>query len=93
VYDVTLRRVRALVVVVEEQDTLHILGVCLQPLVPSVKYACAILSSMACPALQYSLSTLSHKRHDFRKKVTEHKMCVLIFSTIFVRLISHSNKN
>jgi hypothetical protein len=22
---------------------------------------------------------LSHKRHDFRKKVTEHKMCVLIF--------------
>ena len=29
------------------------------------------------------LSTLSHKRHDFREKVTEHKMCVLIFSTIF----------
>jgi hypothetical protein len=24
-------------------------------------------------------STLSHKRHDFRKNVTEHKMCVLIF--------------
>ena len=22
---------------------------------------------------------LSYKRHDFRKKVTEHKMCVLIF--------------
>jgi hypothetical protein len=30
-------------------------------------------------------STLSHKRHDFRgKKVTEHKMCVLIFSTTFI---------
>jgi hypothetical protein len=29
-------------------------------------------------------STVSHKRHDFRKKVTEHKMCVLIFSTTFV---------
>jgi len=27
------------------------------------------------------LFTLSHKRYDFRKQVTEHKMCVLIFST------------
>ena len=51
--------------------------------------AWAILSSLACPALQY-FSTLSHKRHDFRKKVTERKMCVLIFSTTFVRHISHS---
>jgi hypothetical protein len=24
-------------------------------------------------------STLSHKQHGFQKKVTEHKMCVLIF--------------
>ena len=29
-------------------------------------------------------SALSHKRDDLRKKVTEHKMCVLIFSTTFV---------
>jgi len=35
----------------------------------------------------------SHKRHDFRKKkVTEHKMRVLIFSTTFVWNISHSKK-
>jgi hypothetical protein len=28
--------------------------------------------------------TLSHKRHDFGKEITEHKMCVLVFSTTFV---------
>jgi hypothetical protein len=33
---------------------------------------CAILPSVACPAL-LNFSTLSHKRHDFREKVTEHK--------------------
>jgi hypothetical protein len=37
--------------------------------------------------------TLSHKWHTFWKKVTEHKMCVLIFPTTFVSNISHSKKN
>jgi len=44
------------------------------------------LPSVAWPALQF-FPTLSHKRHDFRKKkkkVIEHNMCVLIFSTTFV---------
>ena len=51
-----------------------------------------MLLSVAYPALTY-FSTLSHTRHDFRKKVIEHKMCVLIFSSTFVGNISHSKKN
>jgi hypothetical protein len=38
-----------------------------------------ILASVACLVLPY-FSTLSHKRHDFRKNVIEHKVCVLILS-------------
>ena len=38
-------------------------------------------------------SMLSHKRHDFRKNITEHKTCVLIFSTSLFPNISHSKKS
>jgi hypothetical protein len=51
-----------------------------------------ILSSAACPILQH-FSTLSHKQRNFWKKVIEHTMCVLIFSTNFVWNISHSKTN
>jgi hypothetical protein len=55
--------------------------------------ACVILSSVACPALQH-FPTLSHKRHEFRKKkVFEHKTCVSSFSTNFIWNIFHSKKN
>jgi hypothetical protein len=51
-----------------------------------------ILSSEACLALPY-FSRLSHKWHDFREKVFECKMCVLIFFTNFLWNISTSKKN
>jgi hypothetical protein len=41
--------------------------------------ACAILSFVACLDLPYFF-TLFHKRHDFRKQVIEHKLCVLMCS-------------
>jgi hypothetical protein len=39
-----------------------------------------IISSVACPPLP-NFSVLSHKRQDFREKVTENVICMLIFST------------
>jgi len=41
------------------------------------------ITSLACPALRY-FSTLSHKRHDLKTKVFEHKNYILIFRTKFV---------
>jgi hypothetical protein len=40
-----------------------------------------IVTSLVVPRSPLYFSTLSHKRCDFREKVIEHKMCVLIFST------------
>ena len=40
---------------------------------------------------QQYFSILSHKRHDFGKQI-EHKICVLIFSKVFVCNICHSKK-
>jgi hypothetical protein len=55
---------------------------------------CMCLLYNLCPApLNHIFTTLSHKRHDFRKKIIEHKMCVLIFSTTFVWNIFHSKKS
>jgi hypothetical protein len=49
-----------------------------------------ILSCVACLRIPY-FSILSHKRHDFREKIIQHKIRVLIFSTTFVSKSSHAN--
>ena len=43
-----------------------------------------IVTSFVTPLAPPYFSTLSHKRCDFRKKVTEYKMFAFIFSTTFV---------
>jgi hypothetical protein len=57
-----------------------------------MQYACAILSFVACLALQ-NFSILSQNRHDFRKEKPLNTKRVLIFSTTFIWNISHSKKN
>jgi len=52
----------------------------------------AKLSSLACVAVPY-LSTLSHKRHDLKKRNHWTNFVCLIFSTAFVWNISHSQNN
>jgi len=51
-----------------------------------------ILSSVACLVMLYS-HTLTQKCSDLKKNVTEHKICVLTFSTNPVENMSHSKKN
>jgi len=90
-YDVTLRRLRTTIVIVEKQQWLHIQsGVC------SNRYPACNVHGPYChlwPVRTYNIfPTLPYKWHDIKKKVTEYKTCVLIFSIIFAWNISHSMK-
>ena len=94
-----MRRVRVTMVTMEKQKY-NILCVCVCVFVfvcslsyPSCKARPRIIFSSVAIWLFSIFFTLSHKRHDFRKKLTEHKMCVSIFSITFVWNISHSKKN
>ena len=52
-----------------------------------------VLSSVACPAVQYFFSNYLTNCPIFEKKVIVRKMCVLIFSTTCVSRFSHCKKN
>jgi len=52
---------------------------------------CAILSSVACPDLQYFPAS-SHTQHNFRKEVVEHKMCVFDLPYKFCQKYLYSKK-
>ena len=58
-----------------------------QPYLSSMLSAGAILSAASLAPPHFSTP---HQRHDFRKTVTEHKTCVLIFSTTCIWNIFHS---
>jgi len=92
-YNVTSRRIRATNVVMERQWVLHSLSVCICSLRCPTTTAHAPYCHLW-PAPLYNIFP-----HDlingtiFEKKVIEHNMCVLIFSTILMWNISHSQKN
>ena len=46
-----------------------------------------------CDLSGFTVFFFTYVWHDFRKKVTEHEMCVLIFCIIFTRNISYSKRN
>jgi len=72
VHNVLLRSVHT-TVLAEDKQYLSFIAYC-----ECVFVACIILTSVACPTLQYFI-TLSHKRRDFREKSLNMK-CVFRFS-------------
>jgi len=87
---VTLWCVRASISTVEKQKVFHIVCVCVCVCVCVALFVRhgermrnIIFSSAACMDVPY-FSTLSHKQHDLQNNVTQHKMCVVIFSVNFI---------
>ena len=52
-----------------------------------MKWECAILSSVACPAVQYFPHLINGQ--ILEKKVIEHKMCFVIFSKSMSEIFLH----
>ena len=92
-HKVTLSRVRAATVAVEEQQVLHILKCVYKAL--RIQHLMPVRHIVMCGLFGCTVfSTLSLKRYDFRKKKgIEPKMCVLIFSTNFISNVYYSKQN
>ena len=79
-YNLTQRRVHAPIIAVEQQYVLRTVTVCV-----SVAFGIQRCNAHApyfhlWPAPLYNIfCALSHKRHDFRENIIEHKMCVFYF--------------
>jgi hypothetical protein len=96
-YNVILRRVRKLWLSWKSNKYYICVCACARPCVCPDSLACAyscvhvilliqhatrIAASFLAPLAPSLFSILSHKRHDYRKNVIKHKICVLISSTI-----------
>jgi hypothetical protein len=88
-YNVTLRSVRANVVIVEERCYVFFVYVC------SLNYRAWNAHAPYCPKWPVWFYIFPHylmNEQDLRKKKVRNKKCVLIFSTSFVWNISHSTE-
>jgi hypothetical protein len=80
--NVTMTRVCESIVAVEKQLSIkYSVCVCVASVIQrAIRMSHIALLPSACLAMPY-FSTLSYKRHDFRKKKIGHKIWVLVFST------------
>ena len=92
-YEVTLRRVRVTIVAVKKLYVLHILYFYSLSYLAGNAHASYYI--VMCVLSASSLvSTLLHKRHDFRRKrITEHNIFFLGFSTTLAWNFFHSKNN
>jgi hypothetical protein len=89
-----MRRLRLTFAVVEKQELLNILSVCLYSCLSCrhSKFMRLITWSFVAYQTLTHFCTLLHTPHDFRKTFTPYAMGVLVFSTTCVWRISHSKK-
>ena len=85
-------RGKAIILHTERERERECVCVCVRPQLCSIPCACAICHLRPL-RFYYICPHYLINGTIFKKKVTEHKMCVLISSTTFVWNISHSKKN